>query len=346
MNRTPQIIAVCTLATFLFPAGSWAGKKKKKPLQADPAASAAEIPALANLLEKAGWIPTPELSGGFKPGDIFAVTNQGHQWQGDGCFDAEPRVSTYTSIEVVSQLQVGVRTPLAGAEAGLSKKVKFGTPTHEAMPGMALQLTDACKKSLEDAEATADLSTWYVVKEVLRAEITELTCGKLDADGTFNPFVQLDASLTSACAVEALEPVAVAYRTVAVVDLPGIGPVESTPTEEEPRTAASLASYVRVKDSWWDSGEDGCFINFILINKWTAPVRVKLRFYQKSASGDTIREHVYIDDINAGPNPQASLSLWDCDTTAIVTSEVVSAEETGLPPRDYDFERLLLQPPE
>ena len=148
LPRTP-LLFVGLLGLSLVGADAHARRKPKDgPITADPAASAADIPVLAHLLEKTGWVPTPELSGGFKPGDIFAVTDQGHQWQGEGCFAAEARVSTYTATEVVAQLQVGVSTPLAGAEAGLHKKVRFGTPMHEALPGLGLQPTAACLQSL------------------------------------------------------------------------------------------------------------------------------------------------------------------------------------------------------
>lgn len=225
--RSPILLAGAVALAFLAPAAHAERKRKPKagPVPADPAASAADIPVLANLLEKTGWVPTPELSGGFKPGDIFAVTDQGHQWQGEGCFAAEARVSTYTATEVVAQLQVGVSTPLVGAEAGLHKKVKFGTPMHEALPGLGLTPTAACVQALQAAAQTHDLAEWYVVKEVLRAEITEQTCGRIDANGTFNPFVQMDASLSSSCAMGSLEPVAVAFRTISVETL-----FEASPT--------------------------------------------------------------------------------------------------------------------
>jgi hypothetical protein len=222
MTRQTLTAVAGALALSLVAADARA-ERRRKPKEsaaaAGPAASAADIPVLANLLEKTGWVPTPELSGGFQPGDIFAVTEHGHQWQGDGCFAAEARVSTYTATEVVAQLQVGVSTPLAGAEVGLSKKVKFGTPMHEALPGMGLLPTEDCLRSLHAAARTHDLSGWYVVKEVLRAEITEQTCGRIDAKGAFNPVVQMDASLSSSCAMGSLEPVAVAFRTLPVSEL-------------------------------------------------------------------------------------------------------------------------------
>lgn len=224
---------VCTAAPS--PAHAERRKKAERSVHSDPATSAGEIPVLAAILNKTGWLPTPELSGGFKPGDIFAVTEQGHQWQGEGCFPAEARISTYTATEVVSQLQVGVSTPVAGADVGIHKKVKFGTPMHEALPGLSLHPTQACLSSLRNAARTSDLSDWYLVKEVLRAEITEQTCGRLDAKGAFNPLVQADASLSTACSMGSLEPVAVAYRIVPVKEL-----IEAEPAASQP-PAASLA---------------------------------------------------------------------------------------------------------
>ncbi len=43
-----------------------------------PAASASEIPALAQLLAKAGWTPTPEMSGIFEPGVVFTDNGVAH----------------------------------------------------------------------------------------------------------------------------------------------------------------------------------------------------------------------------------------------------------------------------
>ena len=236
--RGLPIITFFILAMSSLAVSACSTKQGVDVLTGGATASASDIPALAALLDKAGWLSTPELSGAFKPGDIFAVTDQGHQWQGAGCFAVEPRISTYTSTEVVSQLQMGVRTPLMGVQSGLAKKLKFSTPMHEAIPGMGLTPTAECNRALNQAAEARDISQWYVVKEVLRAEIAEQTCGKVDARGTFNPFVQADASLASACSVQALEPVAVAYRIVPVLDLLG-GGVAASPLVGAPPTPGS-----------------------------------------------------------------------------------------------------------
>jgi transposase InsO family protein len=71
-------LGVCVCAG----AASWARGRRDEAVDAaraatdrGPAASASEIPAPANLLAKAGWTPTPELSGVFEAGRIFEYTS-------------------------------------------------------------------------------------------------------------------------------------------------------------------------------------------------------------------------------------------------------------------------------
>jgi formylglycine-generating enzyme required for sulfatase activity len=186
------------------------------------AASAAEIPALAALLQKAQWEPTPELSGVFKPGSIFEETALGHRSLADNCIVALPRENTYTAAEVVTSLQAGVSVggPLAGGGgyAGIVKKVKFGTPTQVTIPRLDLELTQDCRVKLAQmSKASIDQS--YVVQEVLKAEISEQTCGKVDASGRFIRLGAAEAEYAAACAQASLEPVAVGYRTMPLADL-------------------------------------------------------------------------------------------------------------------------------
>jgi formylglycine-generating enzyme required for sulfatase activity len=186
------------------------------------AASAAEIPALANLLEKAGWKPTPELSGVFKPGSIFEETALGHRSLADSCIAAPPRENTYTAAEVVTSLQAGVSVggPLAGGGgyAGIVKKVKFGTPTQVTIPLLDLELSKFCAERLSRLP-TSRIQSAYVVQEVLKAEISEQTCGKVDARGSFVGLGAAEAEYAAACAQASLEPVAVGYRTTPLADL-------------------------------------------------------------------------------------------------------------------------------
>ncbi len=132
----------CTLLTIALFGGTTALAAEKKgeaeaaaraATDRGAAASAAEIPALARLLEKASWTPTPELSGVYTPGTLFEVTALGHRSLADRCIAAPPRETIYTAAEVVASLQAGVSVggPLAGGGgyAGIVKKVKFGTPT-------------------------------------------------------------------------------------------------------------------------------------------------------------------------------------------------------------------------
>jgi len=193
-----------------------------------PAVNASEIPALARLLDGAGWLATPELSSGYHAGDIFRATESGHVLEGADCFDAEVRESAYTQVELVSQLQAGVSMKLApgasvSVDTSLVKKLKFGTPIHAALPGFSLVPTEACLDSLAGmAEGGKNLGSMYVVREVLSAEIAEQTCGRIDASGRFAVLGQADASLSAACSQESLEPVAVGYRIEPVLELAGV----------------------------------------------------------------------------------------------------------------------------
>jgi len=193
-----------------------------------PAANASEIPALARLLDGAGWLATPELSSGYHAGDIFRATESGHVREGADCFDGEVRESAYTQVELVSQLQAGVSMKLApgasvSVDSSLVKKLKFGAPIHAALPGFSLVPTPACLDNLAAMAAGGkNLGSMYVVREVLTAEIAEQTCGRIDASGRFAVLGQADASLTAACSQASLEPVAVGYRIEPVLELAGV----------------------------------------------------------------------------------------------------------------------------
>ena len=198
-------------------------KELRKAVKASgPSASAAEIPALSNLLDKAGWEPTPELSGVFRTGSIFEDTGHGHTLMVRECFDGPVGIDTYTSAEVVSQLQAGVkvRVGLGSAKASgeLVKKVKFGTPVHHTLERLGMEPTTTCRELLGRATPET-LDRMYAVQEVLTAEIAEQTCGRIDASGRFIGLGEAEAELSRACVQESLEPVAVAYRVVPIRDL-------------------------------------------------------------------------------------------------------------------------------
>lgn len=211
---------------------SWAGRRDnlrdqvQQEADRGPSANAGDIPALARLLERTGWAPTPELSGAFRPGFIFQATDLGHRLQVEDCFALEPTVSTYTAAEVVTQLQAGVSVDLGagnvGVSGGMVKKVKFGTPEQLSLPMLKLQPTEACRSMLQGAaRGGLDLSSLYVVQEVLTAQIAEQTCGRVDAQGRFIALGSAELELSMACAQASLEPVAIAYRTVPVDELLG-----------------------------------------------------------------------------------------------------------------------------
>ena len=215
----------------------------------DQGRAGGDIPVLDQVLAAAGWTATPELSGAFHVGDIF---DGRHQWQAGSCFESESRTSTYTETEMISQFQAGVRTSgalkvMSGASAGggIVKQIKFGTPSHIALPGMGLQLSEMCRWSLDGlVDKGQDLSDWYVIKEVLSAEITEQTCGRIDASGRFSALGTAEAEMALACSRSSLEPVAVAYRTIPIhelLDNVPPPPPEVADTTEDPDTVAELA---------------------------------------------------------------------------------------------------------
>ena len=168
-------------ALLLLPAGVAAAKGKP---DVAPAANAEDIPQLARLLEQTGWTPAPELSSIFKPGRIFTHEGGPHRLMAEGCFDAPMTTSTYTSLELVRELQAGVavRTGLGRLKASgsLVKRLKFGTPEQQSLPLLAMAPNADCAAQLAGlpAETRAHL---YAVQEVLNAEIAEQTCGRLDA---------------------------------------------------------------------------------------------------------------------------------------------------------------------
>jgi hypothetical protein len=216
-----------------------------------PVASASEIPALAALLQKAQWEPTPELSGVFAAGALFEVTAMGHRSLATGCIAAPPQVHTYTSAELVTSLQAGVSIggPLAfggGAGASIVKKVKFGTPSQVSIPRLDLELTEACRVKLERMpKARIDQS--YVVQEVLKAEISEQTCGKVDASGRFVGLGAAEAEYASACAQASLEPVAVGYRTVPLAELLGESAPAPNPVDRDALLGEALEACVNAE---------------------------------------------------------------------------------------------------
>ena len=227
---------------FMLMGLAWAGPK-----DAGPAASAAEIPALAKLLEKAGWEPTPELSGVFKTGSVFREEGATHSLMVRSCFDGAEVQDTYTSAEVVTQLLAGVRVKFGlGSVKGsgeMVKKVKFGTPVHATLERLAMRPNAACSDMLRGVPGN-EIAHMYAVQEVLTAEIAEQTCGKLNAEGKFVGFGAAEAELAMACMQESLEPVAVAYRVVPLVELVGDRPVlvEAAPVDCDWGPVSSVSS--------------------------------------------------------------------------------------------------------
>lgn len=180
------------------------------------------VKPLSELLSDAGWTETPELSGVFKVGSIFRIQEGGHGLMVRNCFEANAETDTYTSMEVVSQLQAGVsvRAGLFGVKASgdIVKRVRFGTPEHHTVERLVMNPTEECQQLLAKVPK-GDVGHMYAVSEVLTAEISEQTCGRINAKGGFVGLGKAEAELSAACSFESMEPVAVAMRTVPLSEL-------------------------------------------------------------------------------------------------------------------------------
>ena len=195
-------------------------KAKKRVVEVEPAVNATEIPALAGLLDKAGWTPTPELSGVFQVGRIFKDDGTGHSLMVRDCFDSEVGRDPYTSSEVVNHLEAGVRVGLGlkvKTTATMVRKVSFDSPIHHTLERLAMVPTQECAAMLDTA-TDIEKSTMYAVQEVLTAVITDQRCGRIDAKGRF-VVAAADAEIAEVCSQESFKPVAVAYRSVPVGEL-------------------------------------------------------------------------------------------------------------------------------
>jgi hypothetical protein len=210
-------------AAWMLPLSAQASKRDRLGANAAPSASASEIPALAKLLEKAQWEPTPELSGVYRAGHVFEVTELGHRPLTTSCIEATPSESPYTAADLIVSLQSGVRMGGLGARGEVTgevvKKIKFGTPVQESIPTLELVLTPQCASRLQRTLSKDRIAQSYVVQEVLRAEIAEQTCGRVDASGRIVGLGASETELSVACAQASLDPVAVGYRTVPLSDL-------------------------------------------------------------------------------------------------------------------------------
>ncbi len=204
-------------------AGAGPGETLRSDLDRDPVASAAEIPILARLLHRAGWTPTPELSGVFQVGMVFVDSGASHRVLSSHCFDVTPVTRSYAENEVVTHFQagVGVGVPgvgLARLEGETINKVRFHAPTHTTIDLLGLAPTAACEEALGDV-SSATLAASYVVQEVLAAEISEQAQGHIDASGRFVAIGSAHGSFFKRRELGSTEPVAVAYRTVPLSDL-------------------------------------------------------------------------------------------------------------------------------
>ena len=254
-----------------------AGPKRaqKRLMNAAPAVNADDIPLLAGLLDKAGWTATPELSGVFQVGRIFKDDGSGHSLMIRECFAMEAGRDPYTSSEVVSHLEAGVRLGFFApttASTRMVRTVRFDTPVHHTLERLAMVPTPECTAMLTQA-TEAERATMYAVQEVLTAVITEQRCGTLDAKGRFILGVA-NAEVERSCSQVSQEPVAVAYRSVPVDDLT-IGPaaIAETHVQSPVRAVQAVGEPVNEDCHWGDIDRVHSTMTTLTINEQMMDVR-------------------------------------------------------------------------
>jgi len=209
-----------------------AGKRSRRAADIAP-------PALHEVLESAGWVLTPEMSGAYRPGDIYdgvALWALGHT-----CFDATVVESEFMSLEISQVLETGVRLDVSvvgvSGGVGLTKKMIFDSPRLFQLPRRELVANADCSSDLAQLEASRpDVSRVYVITEVLAAKVQKQVCGSYDAGaGYFR--ISADVKLQESCQRASLEPVAVGYKIIPLSQLARTAP---EPTPPEPATSEVL----------------------------------------------------------------------------------------------------------
>ena len=200
-----------------------------------------ELPEIEEVLQRAGWTMTPEMSAAYtQPGNIFDENNALLK-RGRDCFEVKVGPpAAYASMEVNRSLEAGVRMRVlvAGGRAGLGieKKLVFDTPKHRQIPRLDLRLNAACRGVFDELVATGeDISGAYVVTESLSAVVQKQECGSFDVKaGVF--VVSGDAKIQQSCSQTSLEPVAVAYKRVPLLTVLKRANAASVVTATAPQT--------------------------------------------------------------------------------------------------------------
>jgi hypothetical protein len=186
-------------------------------------AAAEQVPDIEELLQRAGWTITPEMSAAYaQPGDIFDENNTLLK-NGVDCFDAEVKEGAYASMEVNRSLETGVRMQVmvtgSRAEMGIQKKMTFDTPILRRIPQWDLIPNASCLQSLRRVEnQRKDISGLYVITESLSAIIQKQECGSFSVEAG-GWVISGDAKVQQLCEQTSLEPVAVAFKTWPVTKL-------------------------------------------------------------------------------------------------------------------------------
>lgn len=217
-------------------------------------ALAAPAPTLDAVLAEAGWAPTPELSAGVRPGDLYAPDEQGWRLAVPGCVAAAPRRSAGVEMEVGRTLGLGVRVAGVRLGARVEQTLAFADVAQATLPTSALQPTERCRDDLQRAaDNGSDPDAMVLVKEVLTARITQGRAVSARAGRG------AAAEAGRREGVASREPVAVGWRVVPLAEVAGLSGVRV-------EAAGPLARPVVVDpghrdagriESWWTDCRGG-----------------------------------------------------------------------------------------
>jgi hypothetical protein len=166
-----------------------------------------------------GWEPTPEPSAVFVPGTVMRIGEDGsHQSFIENCFGADASVFPYAESDVTAKLKAGASLPIGiSAKGEILKHVKLADPQHQLVSETKMVPSVECRAALVQANSNPEtLSSLYLVKESLLAQITHQTCYKLNAKG----MVVAEVEAEQECKITSQDPIAFAMRTRRLSEVP------------------------------------------------------------------------------------------------------------------------------
>lgn len=178
-----------------------------------------KIQTIENVVEKAGFRPTPAQSNIYKPGAILSPRkNGGHDVIAENCVFAEPTVSEMAQSDIATNLSAGVTARMAVAKVGLKtdieKRTIFIDPVQLTLPVGKLQLTPDCANQVDRAGRLLSMTESFLIYDVLIAKIKNTTCTRIDSSGRVAVLAAAEAASYSECVQESDGQVAIGYKGI------------------------------------------------------------------------------------------------------------------------------------